>query len=386
MIHLFKHNKKNKQYVNIVLSFIPSSNGNTVQTDAFYIIRSFYKSGIKSILHIQETKGEDNSAHNEVEKYCDSIFYYPKTSLRKNLFRSRPFTVLSKSPAQLAEKLKQNKYPIIFFELSNCYFLNLPDFATRTKLVRLYRVEHHHLKNTLAPQANSTFRKYFFEQEAHKYKNFQHVLNHANSIVVSNRIGYDFYKKHFSHTFMMPLFYKFKNIEQKEMFGKHIIVNADSFSLNCMNILESFLKQYPTESGFPVIISGRNIKDKVQKLDINNDNFSFEEEMGTEEKNNLIENSQILILSEHKTEATMDFYNTLYNGRHVLIIGSKQRHLSEIYDIVHFASTTQEISTQIEELLKKPFTNNIIQKREKVLLQKEYLNPYKISKLMEIIF
>src|SRR6187399_3138688 len=97
------------KHLNIISFDVPYPADYGGVIDIFYKIKYLSEAGIKVHLHCFQY---GRAAHNELNKYCASVNYYPRKTAKSLLFNTLPYIVLSRNAADLKENLLSNDYPI----------------------------------------------------------------------------------------------------------------------------------------------------------------------------------------------------------------------------------------------------------------------------------
>ena len=97
------------QFVSLDNPFPPNYGG---AIDVFYKIKSLSTLNCKIFLHCFYS---DRKQQQELKKYCEQVFYYPrKKSLKSFVFSKNPFLIQSRYAKSLIKNLKKFDYPILF--------------------------------------------------------------------------------------------------------------------------------------------------------------------------------------------------------------------------------------------------------------------------------
>src|SRR5665213_2717865 len=109
----------------------PANYGGVI--DVFYKLKNLHKAGIKITLHCFEYgRGEQK----ELEKYCQTVYYYKRNTSFVNQLSSIPFIIKSRVSNELINNLLKDNHPILFEGLHTCYFINDERLANRKKIYR----------------------------------------------------------------------------------------------------------------------------------------------------------------------------------------------------------------------------------------------------------
>jgi len=146
-----------------IISFdipFPADYGGVI--DVFFKIKTLRSLGLNIILHCYEY---GRKRQEELEKYCQKVYYYERHISKTNLFKTKPYIVASRNSKELLDNLLKDNYPIIFEGLHSCFYLDEKQLKTRKKIVRTHNIEHEYYNN-LASVERNIFKKYYFLNEA----------------------------------------------------------------------------------------------------------------------------------------------------------------------------------------------------------------------------
>ncbi len=138
--------------------------------DVFYKIKALHALGVEITLHCFEY-GE-RKQQLELEKYCESVYYYKRSRSIFHQLSFKPFIVSTRKNKQFLENLCLNNSPILFEGLHTCGFINHNALRNRKKFVRMHNIEWQYYEN-LATSETNIFKKLFFTVESLRLKRFE---------------------------------------------------------------------------------------------------------------------------------------------------------------------------------------------------------------------
>ena len=112
--------------------------------DIFYKLKALQEEGIKITLHCFEY---GRGKKNELDNYCEKIFYYKRKASKHLLLDSLPYIVASRKSEELVSNLTKDNSPILFEGLHCCFHLSDKRLKTRKKIVRMHNIEHTYYSN-----------------------------------------------------------------------------------------------------------------------------------------------------------------------------------------------------------------------------------------------
>ena len=147
------------KYLHIISFDIPYPPNYGGDIDVFYKLKALHKKGIKIKLHCFEYPGRERS--NELDKYCEEVFYYPRVLGIRSAFSIKPYIVAGRRSKKLLNKLLEDNYPILFEGLHSCYYIDDKRLANRFKIYRESNIEHRYYINLFKVE-NNIFNKAYF--------------------------------------------------------------------------------------------------------------------------------------------------------------------------------------------------------------------------------
>ena len=87
--------------------------------DVFYKIKKLHSLGVSIVLHVFQYDGRQSA---ELEKYCDQVYYYPRSRQLSDQFAITPFIVKSRSDSAVLENLLGDDAPILFEGLNTTLY------------------------------------------------------------------------------------------------------------------------------------------------------------------------------------------------------------------------------------------------------------------------
>ena len=106
--------------------------------DLFYKIKTLHQYGIKIHLHCFTSKRPEQP---ELDKYCESVAYYPRNKSISAVSFRLPFIVSSRKSAALITALQRDDYPVLLEGIHCTYPLFSGALHNRKVLVRLHNAE-----------------------------------------------------------------------------------------------------------------------------------------------------------------------------------------------------------------------------------------------------
>ena len=288
----------------------PANYGGVI--DVFYKIKALHQCGVKIILHCFLY---DRNESQELEKYCEKVFYYPRKRDIINIFSSTPFIVKTRKHPDLLQNLAADDFPVLFEGLHCCGFLNHPLLKQKKKLVRGHNIEHEYYQQ-LAKSETNIFKKFFFTSEALKLKKFENNLALADEILVISKYDELYFSSLFKNVKLIPPFHQYHEVIIEENVSNYILFNAD-FNISTNYQFAENLNHWAKTSNKNLILAG--------KVDfVGNDNLNIIQNPTDLELDKLIGQAFINIISvEQQTGFKLKLVHALYRSKNVVIVGQQ---------------------------------------------------------------
>ena len=348
--------------INIISFDVPYPPNYGGVIDVFYKIRALKTLGAQIYLHTFEY---GRGKQNELEKYCEKIYYYKRNTSAKYIFSKLPFIVKSRTSNLLIQNLAANNYPILFEGLHTTFPLLKTTFKDRITIVRTHNVEHNYYKG-LAKSESNIFKKIFFITETLKLKQYESILNKVDSILSISPLE----QKHFSSKFpskskYVNVFHQSTEINSIKGIGNFALYHGDLRVSDNIKACNYLIKIF-SEIDYPLIIVS-NFQNKVLLEKIKkHSNINFKR-CSNNELNDLLINAHINVLPTFQnTGIKLKLINALFNGRFCLVNDEMVKNTGlEILCIT--ANSKNEFIEKIKTLSQQEFTEQDILERKKIL-------------------
>ncbi len=346
--------------------------------DVFYKIKELDRLGIKIYLHCFEY---DRPQQIELEKYCETVFYYKRASKIKSVFSSIPYITKNRGNQLLIDQLKKIEAPILFEGLHTTFPLTKTAFNSKV-YIRTHNIEHDYFKG-LAKSESNVFRKIFYLVESFKLKKYEAILNKVDGIFSISPFEQEYFESTYGEICAyIPAFHDAKNIKNHSRKGNFILYHGDlRISDNIKAAL--FLIDVYKNSSFKLVIASSNKLPIINEIN-KHQNISFETINNQEELENLFKQAHInTLVTFQQTGIKLKLLNALSQGKFI-IANTKMIADTGLENLCELANTKEQMLHKTEILFSKEFSEADIEKR------KEKLTPFSPSlsakKIMDIIF
>ncbi|MHB8261986.1 MAG: glycosyltransferase family 1 protein [Bacteroidia bacterium] len=341
----------------------PANYGGVI--DIFYKLKNLHKAGVKIILHCFEYgRGEQK----ELDKYCDKVYYYKRSTSFINQLSSVPFIIKSRHSEVLMTNLLAASYPILFEGLHTCYYLNDSRIANRKKIYRESNIEHDYYAH-LAKSENNLVKKLYFMLEATKLGSFQKQLAFADVMLVVSTADRDYLQQQFPTKKIeyLPSFHAFDEVKIKEGKGDYILYNGNLQVAENIKAVEYLIKNVFSKIKHPVIIAGLNPSAEINNWVKSYTHIQIKANPSETEMQTLIEDAHIHCLYTHQTTGLkLKLLNVLYSGR-FCICNEAMLAGTNLQQACIVKNTPQEMIEAIDYTFEKEFTQDLISLRKQAL-------------------
>lgn len=356
----------------------PPSYGGVI--DVFYKIKALHALGLEIHLHCFEY-GRGESA--ELNKYCASVNYYPRTKSPLHLFGPLPFVVATRNSPELAANLLRDDAPVLFEGLHCCAPVNDPRFEKRMKLIRSHNIEHDYYM-ALARVEARPFRRMYFRREAKKLERFESVMQRAAHILAISPADARALSARYKNVEHVMAFHPYENVAIKPGSGDFALYHGNlevgennQAALFLVNEVFSQLEQ-------PLIIAGNKPSPALVAAAAKHKNVTIKANISTAEIDTLIADAQINVLPTFQaTGIKLKLLAALFRGRHCLVNPPMVADTG-VENLCTIANDATAMREAVKKLFAQPFDAAITQEREQQLLR-DFSNRANAEKIIRLL-
>lgn len=369
------------RYLHIVSFDVPWPANYGGVIDVFYKIKALHAIGVKIILHTYEYgRGEAE----ELNTYCEKVYYYRRDLAKTHLFKNIPYIVSSRNSEQLINTLLRDKHPILLEGLHTSIFLNDIRFHGRKMVVRMHNIEHDYYYH-LASAETDLFKKYYYYNEAKKLKRFERVLNRASAVIAISRKDEKYFASKYRNVSFIPAFHPHTEVKSSTGQGSYVLYHGNLSVSENKNAIKFLLDEVFDDLKVPFVVAGLNPTPALKRLTADKPYVSLVANPDDEQMFKLINEAQLhLLITFQATGLKLKLLNTLYNGRFCLV-NDKMLSGSTLDELCIVANDANAMKQQIKKLFKRSFSGREIQRRKTRLVQL-YHNGHNVRRLIEILF
>jgi hypothetical protein len=371
-----------KKEVEIVAFDIPYPPNYGGVIDVYFKIRAFKKEGIKVNLHCFEY---GRKVSPDLEGLCENVYYYKRNVSKANLFRRRPYIVVTRASDELIKNLQKNNNPILFEGLHTTYYLDDKRLKKRKKIVRTHNIEHDYYQS-LAKVEKDIFKKYYFSNEAQKLRRYEKILDHADGVAAISIHDQEYFIKKYKTVEVVSAFHPNELVDIEEGQGDYVLYHG-SLTVGENNEAALFLiGKVFNNINVPLIIAGTRPSQELRLAAANHSNVTLRSDVSTSEIYSLVKGAQINILPTFQsTGIKLKLLSVLYTGRHC-IVNSPMVKDTGLESMCILKNTPETMKKAVLEYFSKPFTVKDISKRKHLLNDSKFSNNYNIHQLIGLLF
>ena len=377
---IFNPAKREVEIISFDVPYPPDYGG---VIDVFYKIKAFRNAGIKINLHCFEYGRKPSR---ELESLCQNVYYYKRNVWKTNLFRRRPYIVVSRTSDELLKNLNINNNPILFEGLHCCYYLDDKKLKKRRKIVRMHNIEHDYYQN-LGKVEKDIFKKYYFFNEAQKLRRYEKILDDADGIAAISLHDKEYFKKKYKNNLaMVSAFHPHDEVNIESGQGNYVLYHG-SLAVGENNEAGLFLiNNIFNEIDVPFIIAGNKPSLELRSAVAKHKNITLKSDISTFEIYNLIRGAQINILPTFQASGIkLKLLSALYTGRHCIVNDPMVKDTG-LESLCIIKNSAEEMKESVTKYFTIPFSSIETNKRKKVLNDSIYSNSYNINQLIEMLF
>jgi len=348
--------------------------------DSYYRIKSLHEAGVAVHLHCFEYGREQTS---KLEKFCKSIYYYPRnSSFLKNL-TALPYTVFSRDSQKLLENLSRDNFPVLFDGIHTTYWINHRYLSGRLKIVRVHNIEHRYYRSMARFEKNPV-RKLYYGIESFRLQEYEKILKNADILLTVSDTDQEYFEARYHNAEFIPSFHPCEHVESLEGKGDYIIFHGDlSVNENAM-VADYLITKIFSRLPYKCVIAGKKPSSILRKKASAFNNISILSDPDDDQMSDLIRHAQInLLFAISSNGLKLKLLIALFAGRHC-IVNSNIVKGTLLGPACNIEDSADGIIEKIHHLMKQPFTGQMIAEREKML--EAYSNSFNVKRLSLLIF
>lgn len=352
--------------------------------DVFYKIKALHAKGVKLHLHIIEYPGRDRAP--ELNRYCESVDYYPRLTGIQSAFSIQPYIVNSRRSPKMMVDLLKDDYPILFEGLHSCYYIDDPRLRDRILIYRESNIEHEYYYHLFKAE-HHWGKKAYFLMESLKLRLFQKRLRHSNIMLAVSKGDAEYLQKKFPEhkVYFLPSFHANEKVTSLEGKGNYFLYHGNIEVPENETAASFLIRKVFSGSPFKLIIAGMNPPKSIYDLAVKHSNIQIIANPDDDTIFKLMQEAQANILVTFQASGLkLKLLNTLYKGR-FCIVNSVMLNGTELEDLCIIGNKAESLRRILADISEKTFTADIITQREETL-QHNFSNSVNADRMINIIF
>ena len=343
------------KHLHIVCHIIPWPADFGGVQDIFNCITALHGQGVR--IHLHCFTKDLSASLGPLENYCEEIHLYKRKTGLLQISASIPYIVNSRRSNTLVTRLQKDNYPIFVQGIHCTDLLESISNESRKIAIRLFNVETRYYKS-LAKLETSFFKELYFKIEAKLLRKHESMIAKNYSLLCISDHDREFYSAQFQamDARFLPAFTGHLESTASIGTGNYLLYQANLSVNENHSIASWMIKNIADKIFIPIKIAGKNPDARLQKLAKKRGNVEIIANPTDDEMKILIAEAQIHLLpSYNNTGVKLKLLNALFTGKHCItnpagVVGTGLEHL------VHMANSDEESIELINELQKKPFT------------------------------
>ncbi len=279
--------------------------------DIFYKIKALHALGINIYLHCFQY---GRSESQELEKYCQKVYYYKReTSIVKH-FSLLPYIIYSRKNTQLEHNLRSNNYPILFEGLHTIHPILINNYKNRRLFLRSHNIENDYYFQ-LAKRETHPLKKLYYYKEAFLLKKILKKLPPDISIGAISEDDESYLKDFFKNTFWLPPFHSNEKINFFEGQGHYALYHGNLSVSENIEVAKILIGQFANKE-IKLTIAGKNPAQELIEASGSIENITLMPNPDNSTMTNLISEAQVILLPTFQdTGIKLKLIESLHCGR-----------------------------------------------------------------------
>jgi hypothetical protein len=221
--------------------------------------------------------------------------------------------------------------------------------------------------------------------EAAKLRKYESILSGSDYLATVSIVDHDHYNRRFKNSVLIPSSHQYDNIVCKPGSGDFILYHADLSVNENVAVAEYLISKVFSRMPVHCIIAGRKPPARIVSDISHHDNIKLIPDPSTDTMDELIRNAHINVIPTMAANGLkLKLLISLYCGRHC-VVNSTTINGSGLYSLCHIADSGEKMVHKINSLMEKPFTEEMIEERSKILV-KNHDNNVNALKLISLLF
>lgn len=334
--------------------------------DIYHKIVALHAAGIKIHLHCFS---ENNRRQNELNQYCERVYYYPRKKGIAGMSLQLPYIVSSRLDRKLWYRLDENDYPVLIEGIHAAGWLLNASTKKRKIILRLHNVEHEYYRQ-LFLSSSSTLKKMYYHFEAALLRKFeQKIASIPDHILTVSSEDAETYRRLFkvNTVDVLPVFTGFTHDVPPSGTGSFCLYHGNLSVSENEKAVAWLLNEVFSNFDVPFVIAGKKPSPALKQFVARFSNAHLVADPTVAKMQSLIAEAQCHVLpSFNTTGVKLKIINALFHGRHCIVNGAAVKG-SGLETVCHIAQTPEQFRERVQILTTIPLTPAEIDSRRLVL-------------------
>jgi hypothetical protein len=334
--------------------------------DIYHKIVSLHKAGVKIYLHcFTEHKGRQQ----ELNKFCEKIFYYPRKKGVAGLSFRLPYIVASRMDEELWRNLESDNHPVLIEGIHSAGWLLKRTPSNRKVILRLHNVEHEYYRQ-LFLSSSSTINRIYYHFESVLLRKFEKKIAGIPDLILAvSEQDVQTYRQRFDvkNIQVLPVFTGFTNDTPPSGTGYFCLYHGNLSVPENEKAVAWLLNEIFFDSDLPFVVAGKNPSPELKQFIARFDNAKLVSDPSVEKMRSLIADAQCNVLpSFNNTGIKLKIINALFHGRHCIVNNAAVRG-SGVESVCHIAKNAQQFRETVRKFSVLPLYEEDVIARKKIL-------------------
>jgi hypothetical protein len=334
--------------------------------DIYHKIVSLHKAGVKIYLHCFT---EHNRRQQELNKFCEKIFYYPRKKGVAGLSFRLPYIVASRMDEELWRNLESDNHPVLIEGIHSAGWLLKRTPSNRKVILRLHNVEHEYYRQ-LFLSSSSTINRIYYHFESVLLRKFEKKIAGIPDLILAvSEQDVQTYRQRFDvkNIQVLPVFTGFTNDTPPSGTGYFCLYHGNLSVPENEKAVAWLLNEIFFDSDLPFVVAGKNPSPELKQFIARFDNAKLVSDPSVEKMRSLIADAQCNVLpSFNNTGIKLKIINALFHGRHCIVNNAAVRG-SGVESVCHIAKNAQQFRETVRKFSVLPLYEEDVITRKKIL-------------------
>jgi len=327
--------------------------------DVYFRLQALHREGVSITLHCFDYgRGEQP----ELNKLCQEVYYYKRRSLWRGLTSSLPLFVAARRSSLLTARLLLDDDPILLEGLHTSALMLDHRIDRKRCYIRLHNDEAVYYRS-LAGRERSWWKRLYFELEARRLEQFEHILEQAAGVFTISRPEQEKFAGKYKNILYTGPFHAWQQTEIKTGRGSYILyygnlsVNENEEAVRYL--LDELSSSLPAE----LVIAGKEPSPQLQAAIAGKKQVRLISDPDQNTMLDLIRQAQVLVLPTFQpTGIKLKLIDALFNGRHI-IVNSPMIAGTGLEDLVTIADDPVALRQMVQQAWETEFTDEMVSRR-----------------------